>query len=117
MYINGKAKIGTKNGEKYEITVLMADIFDTNNCFKAMLMCRFDDEIKLLMEKDIEVEINQVINVADYFECINLDFGKQFKIEMFDFYAEADFLAGDIFRMFISNEDESDTKISLINGA
>lgn len=113
MYIVGDAKIGKKDYEKFSITILMADIFDTNNCFKAMIMCRFNDEDKLPMEKDIEVEINEVVANSNYFEVINLDFGNLFKVEMFDFYAEADFLSGDIFRMFISNEDESSNIVSI----
>lgn len=113
MYINGKAKIGKESGEKIEINILMADIFDTNNCFKAMVMCQISDFYDDGTSRDIEVQIFELVSKCNYFECNNLDFGTNFNVKMDKVYLEVDYVSGDIFRLFINQDDEDNTMVSL----
>jgi len=108
MYLNGKAIFkNSKENKSYDVEVLLADVFDTNNCFNAMMMIDVDLGDHISSDIDITEDIFNQINKCDIFCCTNIDFGKTFDIEMKDIYIDVDYGSGSIVRAYLSVEDES----------
>ncbi len=105
MYINGKAKLINKN-KKYDATILIADIFDDNNCLKANLMM----DIDCYNKKDnriIEMQTFDAVSRATTLKCTSIIAGSVYDVSMKDIYIDADYGSGSIVRAYLYIEDPS----------
>lgn len=98
IYEKGAILKNSKENKKFQVSVLVADIFELNTDLKAMMVIDID-------EYNSNIDYMSEISNCDIFECVATAIGNNFSCIFEDIFVEADYCNGSIIRLYLHIEN------------